>query len=99
MKKINQKVLITIKRWNYWKSKKLRVHWKSAIHGIFFHFWLTNFSIKKYSAMKNQIQYYPPIKFINAIENFEDGQVYKVLLKNNEGRHVSLKYLKNTPLE
>jgi hypothetical protein len=49
--------------------------------------------------MKNQIQYYPPIKFINAIENFEDGQVYKVLLKNNEGRHVSLKYLKNTPLE
>ena len=63
------------------------------------YFQKTHFSIKKDLIIKNQIQFYPPIKFLDAIKNFEDGQAYKVLVKNNEGKHVSLKCLKNTPLE
>ena len=35
------------------------------------------------------------MKFIESIQHYENGQVYKVLVKTNEGLFLSIKNLKN----
>jgi len=38
------------------------------------------------------------MKFIDSIRYFKNGQVYKVLIKNDEGQYLSVKNLQNEHL-
>lgn len=49
----------------------------------------TNYKIDSQNIELQDTAQEPPLNFFRSIRQFENGQVYEVLLKNNEGEFIS----------